>query len=268
MSEDVDLEIRSQAFGAWVAEYHEHRPRYPQEAIDTILSERPANLSETAANSKPPRILELGAGTGILSEELVGAGAEVIALEPDERMHEVLARTIGSDKCVIGSAEQIPLPDDSVDIVVGAQMWHWVDPAQAVPEIARVLRPGGTLAILWALRDDQVDWVADLNRLVGLADTYRAFTDGDFPSLGPCFSPAQPVTIHYNEPTNADRLVAQFRTHSALVLRGDIDETEAKTRELVSEHPDLSDHEDFDQPYVCKLFRSERLTSDGPCDPH
>ena len=67
----------------------------------------------------------------------------------------------------VGTAESIPLPDASVDVVLVAQAWHWVDPARAVPEIARVLTPGGRLGLIWNLRDERADWVRRLGTIIG-----------------------------------------------------------------------------------------------------
>jgi SAM-dependent methyltransferase len=93
-------------------------------------------------------VLELGAGTGSLARALLAGGLEVTALEPLEAMRRVLAGAIGSERTLAGVAEQIPLADGSVHGVVAADAFHWFDEARAMPEIRRVLRPGGGAAIL------------------------------------------------------------------------------------------------------------------------
>ena len=78
----------------------------------------------------------------------------------------------------VGTAEDIPLEDASVDAVLLAQAWHWVDPDVAGPEVARVLRPGGVLGLLWNSRDSTVPWVADLYRVAGEPVRERGNADG------------------------------------------------------------------------------------------
>lgn len=110
---------------------------------------------------------DLGAGTGKLTRQLVALGYDVVAVEPLPEMAERLRAAVPGVAVLDGSAESIPLPDGSADAVVAAQAYHWFDPAVALPEIARVLRPGGTLGIVWNARDDGEPWVARLSELLG-----------------------------------------------------------------------------------------------------
>ena len=94
-------------------------------------------------------------------------GLDVVAVEPLDGMRAELARAVPGARLLAGSAERIPLADGAVDAVLAAQAWHWVDPARAVPEVARVLAPGGTLGLLWNERDERESWVAELGRIIG-----------------------------------------------------------------------------------------------------
>ena len=133
--------------------YDRVRPGPPQQALDWLV---PAGC-EVA--------VDLAAGTGLFTRALFGRAARVVAVEPDERMREVLAeRSPGADVRA-GWAEAMPLPDASADAVFVSTAWHWFDPARAVPEIARVLRPGGRLGVIWTSRDREEDWVAELDLL-------------------------------------------------------------------------------------------------------
>jgi SAM-dependent methyltransferase len=116
--------------------------------------------------------VDLAAGTGLFTRELVGRAARVVAVEPDARMREVLARRSPEVDVREGWGEAMPLPDASADAVFVSTAWHWLDPARAVPEIARVLRPGGRLGVIWTTRDRDPDWVAELDllRLPGVDD--------------------------------------------------------------------------------------------------
>ena len=125
---------RSLSFGAEAAAYERGRPSYPPEAIDWLL---PADATD---------VLDLGAGTGKLTTRLVERGLDVVAVDPIPEMLELLSGSLPETPALLGTAEEIPLPDDSVDAVLVAQAWHWFDPS-AAKEIARVAagrpaRPG------------------------------------------------------------------------------------------------------------------------------
>jgi SAM-dependent methyltransferase len=107
--------------------------------------------------------VDLAAGTGIFTRALLGRAEQVIAIEPDERMRNELARTSRSRIRIIdGVAEEIPLPDASADALFVHGAWHWLELMRAVPEISRTLRDGGRLGIVWTGRDRNVDWLAGL----------------------------------------------------------------------------------------------------------
>ncbi|TPG34636.1 class I SAM-dependent methyltransferase [Mycolicibacterium hodleri] len=150
-----DARQRSLSFGEEAAAYERGRPSYPPEAIDWLL--------QKDARS----VLDLGAGTGKLTVRLVERGLDVVAVDPIPEMLEVLSRSLPDTPALLGSAEEIPLPDDSVDSVLVAQAWHWFDPERAIKEVARVLRPGGRLGLVWNTRDERLGWVKDLGGIVG-----------------------------------------------------------------------------------------------------
>ena len=110
-------------------------------------------------------------------------------MEPSEGMREQLRRAVPGVPVLAGTGERIPLADGSVDVVLVAQAWHWVDPARAVPEVARVLRPGGRLGLLWNLRDERADWVAELSTIIGSHGTPGS--GRHFPEIGPPFGPVE-----------------------------------------------------------------------------
>ena len=138
-------------FGAAAGDYDRYRVGAPEEVVDRFL---PAGMSA---------VLDLGAGTGAMTRRLVDRVERVYAVDPDQRMTELLARNCPGVDVRQGTGEAIPLPDASVDAVVVASAWHWMDPEAAIPEIARVLRPGGALRIVWNRRDHSVPWVAELD---------------------------------------------------------------------------------------------------------
>jgi len=136
--------------------YDRARPSYPPEAVSWL----------TGAGSSV--VLELGAGTGKLTELLHRAGHDVVALDPLPEMLERLAERVRVPH-VLATAEQIPLRSRSVDLVVCGQSFHWFDHDRALPEMARVLRPGGVLALTWNTYDVSIPWVRRLKELISPA---------------------------------------------------------------------------------------------------
>jgi SAM-dependent methyltransferase len=122
--------------------------------------------------------VDVAAGTGLFTRALTGRATQVAAIEPDERMRAVLAQRSPGVRVLAGWGEQMPLPDGCADAVFVSTAWHWLDPGLAVPEIARVLRPGGRLGVVWTSRDRREDWVAELDllRLPGIDAPARAGT--------------------------------------------------------------------------------------------
>jgi ubiquinone/menaquinone biosynthesis C-methylase UbiE len=121
------------------------RPGYPQDAIDWLVA---------TLGLGPGRVaVDLAAGTGKLTRRLLPSGARVVAVEPLAEMRAVLAREVPSAEAVSGTAEALPLEDASVDAVTVGQAFHWFDAEPAAAEIARVLRPGGALGLIWNIRD-------------------------------------------------------------------------------------------------------------------
>ena len=141
------------SFGAIAGDYDRLRPPPPEVAVDWLLP------------AAPKVAVDLGAGTGLLSRALARRVPRVIAVEPDERMAAVLLARDPVIEVAPGRGEAIPLPGASADGVFVSSAWHWMDPERTVPEIARVLRDGGRLGVIWTSRDQEVDWVRELNRL-------------------------------------------------------------------------------------------------------
>src|SRR3984957_11147336 len=146
---------RGSSFGAVAAAYAEHRPDYPADAVAWCVAPTGRPVAEL-------RVLDLGAGTGKLTALLAELGADVTAVEPDQAMLAELRRQLPSVRALAGPAEAIPLADGSVDAVLCAQSMHWFDMSRALPEIARVLVPGGALRAMWNGAGGWGEWVAGL----------------------------------------------------------------------------------------------------------
>jgi SAM-dependent methyltransferase len=147
----------ARSFDLAADEYERTRPGYPVDVLDHLPLPHDAD------------VLDLGAGTGKLTRVLVRRYAHVTAVEPLEGMRSIMARVVPEAEALAGSAERIPLDDASVDGVFVAQAFHWFDHDRAVPEIARVLRPGGILALVANRPDD--------SRPSPLPEPYRAYLE-------------------------------------------------------------------------------------------
>ncbi|HTU72311.1 MAG TPA: class I SAM-dependent methyltransferase [Trebonia sp.] len=141
------------SFGRVADSYDKVRPGPLPGAVDWLL---PAGCQVA---------VDLAAGTGLFTRAIAARVPQVTAIEPDQRMRDVLARRSPGVRVLAGTAEEMPLPDCWADAVLVSTAWHWFDPERAVPEIARVLKDGGRLAIVWTSRDRDPDWVAELDIL-------------------------------------------------------------------------------------------------------
>jgi SAM-dependent methyltransferase len=156
MDED-ERKVRGSSFGGVADAYARHRPSYPDRAVGWLVGDAPGT------------VLELGAGTGKLTQPICARGHRVIASEPDEAMFPHLRDAAPKAMLISATAESIPLRASSVDVVVAGQAFHWFDPDHAWAEIARVLRPGGSLALVWNSGDIRVPWV---RKVLGLIDSH------------------------------------------------------------------------------------------------
>ena len=137
--------------------YERARPEYPAEAV--------AHLEARAGITTGSRVLDLAAGTGKLTRQLHADGATCLAVEPSGSMREVFQRMVPGVAVAGGTAEMIPVATATMDAVVVAQAFHWFDPPRALPEMARVLRHGGWLALIWNERDESDPVMAELVRI-------------------------------------------------------------------------------------------------------
>lgn len=165
MSEDHQRHARS--FGGVADAYDRGRPTYPEDAVTWLLGGTPG------AHTAQQTVLELGAGTGKLTQTLVALGHDVHATEPDEAMLAILRRNLPDVRTSQSGAEQIPVADHSVDVVIAAQCYHWFDTEAALDEISRVLRPGGLFAVVWHQRDERIPWVRKLGAIIGTQEQLR-----------------------------------------------------------------------------------------------
>lgn len=237
---------RSLSFGSAAAAYERGRPSYPPEAIDWLL---PDNARQ---------VLDLGAGTGKLTTRLVERGLDVVAVDPIPEMLEVLHSSLPQTRALLGTAEEIPLPDNSVDAVVVAQAWHWVDPDRAIPEVIRVLRPGGSLGLVWNIRDERLGWVRELGQIMG--------SDGDTNwfdvTLPPPFGALEHTSLEWTNYLTAQALLDLVASRSYCITSpADVrTRTLEQVRTLLDSHPALANSNGLALPYTTFCIRATLST--------
>jgi ubiquinone/menaquinone biosynthesis C-methylase UbiE len=248
------------SFGAAAAAYAEHRPDYAEDAVRWAL--------EPVSTREPLRVLDLAAGTGKLTATLVRLGAEVTAVEPDPAMLAELRRSLPSVQALSGSAEEIPLADASVDAVLVGQAMHWFDLSRAIPEIARVLVPGGVMAGLWNVDDDRVDWVATLTQIskgnanVTLQRWRERFARSRQERLAAVgsglFETPEVGEFAHGQRRTADSLADTIGTHSNLLVLEEPDRARvlAEVRDFLRARPETSG--EFILPMVTAVLRATR----------
>jgi len=241
------------------AAYAEHRPDYPADAVRWCLA--PA-----ARDTGSLRVLDLGAGTGKLTALLVELGARVTAVEPDPAMLGELRRGLPSVSALSGSAEEIPLPGASVDAVLCGQAMHWFDMSRALPEIARVLVPGGVLGGLWNSDDDQVPWVAGLQDAArGAASPSLSRLRSDTASVGAgqfgqaLFTPTERADFPNAQLVTADTLVELLGTHSPILILAPEERARvlARVTAYLASRPETAEGT-FELPMVTLVIRCVR----------
>jgi SAM-dependent methyltransferase len=249
------------SFGTAAADYAEHRPGYAEAAVRWAL--------EPVRAREPIRVLDLGAGTGKLTATLAGLHAEVTAVEPDPDMLAELRRNLSSVRSLPGSAEEIPLPDGSVDAVLVAQAMHWFDLDRALPEIARVLARSGVLAALWNVDDDRVGWVADLAAMAKRKSsvTLMRWRDGAARSRqervleagSGLFDTAETGEFRHGQRRTATSLVATIATHSHLLVMEPAERASllAQVGDFLRARPETAAGE-FVLPLVTVVLRARR----------
>ena len=200
------------AFAGQGADYDRLRPGYPDAVLDAMLA-------PLAGSAPTLRAIDLGAGTGKLSSALAERGLEVTAVDTSEAMLEVArarGRTIaaGSLSTHLARAEETGLPGSSAELVTVAQAWHWFDAEEASAEVARLLAPGGVLALVWNMLDVTIPWVHRLSRIMHAGDIHRE----DFaPTVGPELELTDRRAITWEDPMPTQDVIDLARTRSYVI---------------------------------------------------
>jgi ubiquinone/menaquinone biosynthesis C-methylase UbiE len=239
--------------------YERARPSYPADAVTHVV--------DALAIAPGRRVLDLAAGTGKFTRLLGPSGAEIIAVEPVAGMREQLVSILPDVDVRDGTAEALPVDDASIDAVVCAQAFHWFDQRAALSEIQRALRPGGGLAVVFNIRDENEPWVAELTRLTGVEtaprphhSTSRAAFAGDVEAVGG-YGPVTVRRFRYHQPLDEQLLVDRVASQSWIGAMPD-DERGAlldEVRTLARTHPDLAGRSSFEMPYETEVSTCHRV---------
>lgn len=220
-STDEEKVLRSGSFGAVADLYERYRPGPPPEVVEWFVPTRVA------------RAVDLGAGTGALTRLLAARSDEVVAVEPDARMRAVLGEVVPSARAVDGRGETIPVGDGAADAVVASSSWHWMDPERTLPEVARVLTPGGVLGVVWTGPDPEGPFMTQASDLLtqarqgdessaefadALTGTIGQMTDRLEIAAGLPFGPIDDHTVRWDIPLDADDLIGLLGTMSWVIL--------------------------------------------------
>jgi ubiquinone/menaquinone biosynthesis C-methylase UbiE len=201
--------LAARAFGTQAEAYERGRPGWPAGKIAELIERWGAR-----------EVVDLAAGTGKLTRILV-EHAEVTAIEPVDGMRAVLERVVPRARVRAGTAEAIPLPDASVDAVFVAEAFHWFDGERAPVEIARVLRPGGHLAVLFNRPgwDQEPAWMKELVETVMAHRLPTAQTLHEEPwheAIEAAFGDVRAEEAMHEHVTDRERLVTEISSFSSI----------------------------------------------------
>jgi len=242
-----DLATRGFANGSL---YNSARPSYPVAAIDYFVSA--LKLHRTS------RALDLGAGTGIFSRQILPFVGELTAVDPSASMREAMKAESAGIEVLDGSDVSIPLADASIDVVFVAQAFHWFDAPRALAEIHRVLRPEGGLGLIWNERDESVGWVRELNRAMRW-DTQQPYEVGrDFSgaiAAGP-FTSIERVRFTHEQTLTREGLYQRVLTTSYISIMD-----QRRRAQLMSDVRKVVERlsEPLTVPYVTDVYSARAL---------
>lgn len=203
-------------FGVAAADYRRGRPDYPTDLVAWLVGDA-------------TRIIDSGAGTGKLTAALVGPGRQVTAVDPDPRMLAALSEDLPDVATHTGSAEHLPLPDGSAELITYGQAWHWVDPGAASAEAARVLVPGGVLGLIWNVRDESEPWVAELTSIITASPAEQLIAAGG-PEVHPPFGPVERQGFGWQRTMTVAELRAMVASRSYLIAAPESERTDILDR--------------------------------------
>jgi SAM-dependent methyltransferase len=250
-------EVAQRGFGREADIYERSRPSYPPDAVSWLAEQLGLRPGVTLA--------DLAAGTGKLTRLLVPTRSHLVAIEPVPAMREVFRRVLPQVPVVAGTAEALPLRTSSLDAVTVAQAFHWFDAKSAFAELARVLRRGGGVGLVWNARDRSVDWVDRAWSIMDRVETeapwrdHENWRDSTFEhSVG--FAAVEHATFHHGQTCTPTEVIERFRgvSHVAALDPREQAEILGQVRELLATHPDTRGRRELRIPYLVDCFGLRR----------
>lgn len=235
-------------------DYERTRPGYPSEAVAWLM------------DNEPEQVLDLGCGPGKLTAQLAALGFTTIGVDPSMQMLRGM-RDKGLP-AICARAENLPVRSATADLVTAATAFHWFDHERAVPEMCRVLRPGGRVALLTNIRDETVPWVKSLSEIIG-SEAAMAATLGGAEGMeaeyvakledGDLFHSTEHRVFNLEQQLTEERLVGLVRSRSYIAILPEVerDQLLAEVRGLCREHPQLRNQQSFAMPYKTHAFRAK-----------
>lgn len=250
-------DVARRGFDAGAIAYDRARPSYPPDAV--------AWLVEHLRLRAGTRCCDLAAGTGKMTALLVPSGADLIAVEPVAGMAAVLHERLPEVPLVSAVAEELPFAPGSLDAVVVAQAFHWFDADRAFAELARVVRPGGRVALVWNARDRSVDWVDALWAIMDRVEKRAPWRDHDRwadSALGDRngFGPLHAATFRHEQVLDREGIVERFGSvsHVAALEPARRDAVLDEVRTVLGTHPATRDRAALAIPYRVDAYWRER----------
>ena len=243
-------------FGRQAGSYAKVRPAYPAAVMETLTSLLPP--------TPDVHVCDLAAGTGILTRQLLDSGYRVTAVEPVGGMREELERQLAKAGVDIldGTAEHLPLDDRSVDAVTVGQAFHWFDPQPALTDIARVLKPGGVLLMVWNARDENVDWMRQWGDLVADLGGGRPYQDHrellweDVVAESGLFTPLEHLEVPQGQTGTPELVIERTRSTSFIATLPPERHQHAldAVAQLLATHPDTRGRDQITIPYNTQIY--------------
>ena len=247
---------RAGSFGSVAAGYSALRPGYPEDVVAFAVG-------GAVGHARRLRVLDLAAGTGLLTAPIAAAGHDVVAVDPAAGMLAELSARLPRVTARQGRAEAIPLPDADVDVVTAGQAAHWFDPEPAAAEFRRVLRPGGAVGFVWNTRDDRAPWAAELASLLAagtrdqrgdrpegnraVVEAFAAELSAEVTSLTTTWAHRVPPEAVVGRAASSSRVALLDEAQRAAYLDD--------VRRLVGSHPDTRGHAQLDLDYSTTAWR-------------
>jgi SAM-dependent methyltransferase len=260
--------VAAQAFDAEAEAYERGRPTYPEDAVDWMVATSGVAADGTA--------VDLAAGTGIFTRLLARRVSNVAAVEPVAGMARVLRRQVPGVPVISGTAESLPFRDASLDLVTVAQAFHWFDTGRAFRELARVLRPGGAVALVWNARIRTEPWVDAVWSVMDRVEKHAPWRDHGDGTSGPRssqtwanehlaphegFSGFEAAVFGHEQVVTPDDVVDRMRSvsHVAALAPEAQGAVLDEIREIVTTHPDAAGRATLAIPYRVDAYCARRL---------